>query len=587
MLRSIFLVLTVLASFSAVAQDYFSDKKLTVEACLEQAKHYQETGDLKEATRYLNTAAMQVWEERKYNEAISFFQQSIDLNQQLKNESGIAKLHSNLAMIYSDMFEFEKSLEYFQLALEYRLKYGERNEIISTHINKAVVQNNLKRYNDATKSLEEALLLATEIADESQMKSCYGMLSETYEKAGNHKKAIEYFHLYKTFHEREQRERVKSVQRDAEQAKLNALQLELEKKEQELMLLDASRDLKEAETELEHVSSDFRALYDSSSKRDIFIQMLQRELELDEAKIAEVETKNQTQKLVTGISVLGFILMSFSGILLFRNYRYKKKTNEKLNAQNESIKQLNESLEEKVEKRTAELRQTLHRLEKRNRELDQFSHVISHNLRGPVARILGLGKLINREQPADPLNLEVFDRTVQATNNLDSVVKDLSIILQAHDNQTMPRETVALAPLLESTKELLKSELETTKATITFTCKNSLTVTVVKPYIESIFYNLLSNAIKYHSPDRLLQIQIAAKVEEGKFFLSIADNGNGIEEENLEKIFEPYKRLTIDGDGKGLGLYLVRTHVEAMGGIISVTSTLNKGTTFTIEIPQH
>jgi signal transduction histidine kinase len=586
MLRNVLTLLILMLPRIIVAQDFFSDKKFTVQECLQQAAHFKEAGDLKEATRYLNTAAMQVWEEKKYIEAITYFQESITLNKQLNNDSGIAKLQTNLAMIYSDMFEYEKSLSYFQLSLDYRLKHGERSEIISTHINKAVVLNNLKRYTDAIKSLEDALRLATENADESQMKSCYGMLSETYEKAGNHNRAIEYFHLYKTFHEREQRERVKSAQRETEQAKLSALQLELDKKEQELMLLSASRELKETENQLEHVSAEFQALYDSSTKRDLAIRVLENELALEHARILEIEAENRAQRLWIGIAILAFLLVLFSGFLLYRNYRFKQETNLQLNAQNESIRKLNENLEAEVEKRTKELRQTLRYLQKRNRELDQFSQVISHNLRGPVARILGLGKLINRDKPDDPLNIEVLDRTVQATRTLDGVVKDLSIILQAHDDLSVPKETIELARIVESTKELLNGEMEAAQASINIELSNATKVTLIKPYFESILYNLLSNAIKYLSPMRALTIQIKARLAENKFFLSIEDNGLGIESENLDKIFEPYKRLTEEGEGKGLGLYLVRAHVEAMGGIIKVTSKLNQGTTFFLEIPQ-
>jgi signal transduction histidine kinase len=175
---------------------------------------------------------------------------------------------------------------------------------------------------------------------------------------------------------------------------------------------------------------------------------------------------------------------------------------------------------------------------------------------------------------------------VQATRTLDGVVKDLSIILQAHDDLSVPKETIELARIVESTKELLNGEMEAAQASINIELSNATKVTLIKPYFESILYNLLSNAIKYLSPMRALTIQIKARLAENKFFLSIEDNGLGIESENLDKIFEPYKRLTEEGEGKGLGLYLVRAHVEAMGGIIKVTSKLNQGTTFFLEIPQ-
>ncbi len=574
-----------LAASLAFGQEDYVSSKLSTEKYLELAATNQQAGDLKEATRYLNSAAMKVWEEKNFTEAIQYFNQSIELNKELNNVSGIAKINSNLGMIYFDLRDFEKSLIYFQLSLDYRLKHGEKTEIISTYINKAVVLNSLNRHSEAAHDLEEALRLATEMSDAPQMKSCYGMLAETYEKVGNQEKTIHYFNLYRTFHEMVQRNRINDAKKETEAAKLAALQLELDKKEKELQLLEKSKELEMTESEIKEMNADLRALLESGTKQELAISLLEHQLELDTLKISDAEARNKAQKLWLVVIVVGLLLLISFALMLYRNYRYKKKINVKLSAQNEEIKTLNEQLEEQVKKRTAQLQKTLENLEKRNRDLDQFSHVISHNLRGPVANILGLGKVINLKNFSDPINIEVFDRLLKATENLDAIVKDLSIILQVQDNQSVPKETVEINSIIDSVKNSLRSEIENSKAEFSIENKKQ-EVQLVKPYFESITYNLISNAIKYRAPQRPPRVRIESFVKNNYFEFKISDNGKGIHDNDLEKIFQPYKRLTFDGDGKGLGLYMVKTQVETMGGTIEVVSEEGKGSSFFVRIPQ-
>lgn len=107
-----------------------------------------------------------------------------------------------------------------------------------------------------------------------------------------------------------------------------------------------------------------------------------------------------------------------------------------------------------------------------------------------------------------------------------------------------------------------------------------------EPYLESIIYNLLSNAIKYRAENRMLEIKISSFRDGSKIVLEIADNGIGIDLQKFgEKLFGLYKRFHDHVGGKGLGLYMVKTQVEALEGSVSVESRIGKGTKFTIALP--
>jgi signal transduction histidine kinase len=104
-----------------------------------------------------------------------------------------------------------------------------------------------------------------------------------------------------------------------------------------------------------------------------------------------------------------------------------------------------------------------------------------------------------------------------------------------------------------------------------------------KAYMQSIFYNLISNSIKYSRSDVQSLIEIKSRKENGKIVLSFKDNGLGIDlKRKGDRIFRLYARFHSHVEGKGMGLFMVKTQVEAIGGKITVVSEVNKGTEFTI-----
>ena len=116
--------------------------------------------------------------------------------------------------------------------------------------------------------------------------------------------------------------------------------------------------------------------------------------------------------------------------------------------------------------------------------------------------------------------------------------------------------------------------------------KEDIQITLIhanEPYLESIIYNLFSNALKYRSEKRVLELSISTFKDGNDVVLKICDNGVGIDLESYgQKLFGLYQRFHDHVGGKGMGLYLVKTQVEALGGSIAVESKVDHGTTFTI-----
>jgi ligand-binding sensor domain-containing protein/signal transduction histidine kinase len=240
------------------------------------------------------------------------------------------------------------------------------------------------------------------------------------------------------------------------------------------------------------------------------------------------------------------------------------------------IEQHNENLEAEVAKRTQELVEY-------NQQLEQFAFISAHNLRGPVARILGLGKLLELEIDDVEKRQQIYPKLILTTKELDDVVKDLNLILEIKKNTTSSTEPINLSTAILRVSNNLEQEISNTNTSITTNFTQCEIVYAVKPYLDSILYNLISNAIKYRHPSRTPVIHIKTEKIDKGICVSVTDNGLGVDLRQFgDKIFTLNQRFHLHVEGKGMGLYLVKTQILAMGGRIEVESEVEKGTTFRV-----
>jgi len=250
-----------------------------------------------------------------------------------------------------------------------------------------------------------------------------------------------------------------------------------------------------------------------------------------------------------------------------------KQSQEEISAHRDIIAKQNQNLEAEVAKRTQELLDY-------NQQLEQFAFISAHNLRSPVARILGLGQLLDLTKGKENERNEIYPRLVQTTRELDGVVRDLNTILELKKNSEA-YTNVDLRTEIEIIKENLEHEISITRTEITTDFTQVSILRAVKPYLDSILYNLITNAIKYRHLDRSPIISIKTEKLENEVCLVVSDNGLGIDTEQYQdKLFSLYSRFHFHVEGKGMGLYLVKAHLVAMGGRIEIESEVEKGSTF-------
>lgn len=259
-----------------------------------------------------------------------------------------------------------------------------------------------------------------------------------------------------------------------------------------------------------------------------------------------------------------------------------------ISLQHQQLQEYTSQLEQLISERTRELKKTNQELIDQNLQLKQFSYITAHNLRAPVARLLGLSDLLYKIDEAEANELEIKEKIVQTSRDLDEVIHDVAGILEMKKGSTRQFELVSLKQKLHLTLSMLDNDIQASGARINYEFSEVPIINSLPAYIESIFFNLISNAIKYRSHERKPVIEIDSALDNEMVQINFKDNGIGLDVERYkDKLFGLYQRFNVNVEGKGLGLHLVKSQVESLGGTILVSGQVGHGTQFTILLPKR
>ena len=229
------------------------------------------------------------------------------------------------------------------------------------------------------------------------------------------------------------------------------------------------------------------------------------------------------------------------------------------------------------------LESVMTKLQEQNRQLDEFAHIISHNLRSPVGNIQALLSFLNENSTPDDFRL-IFGKLKNVSKNLNETMNELMDTLKIKKNIEIQRVELRFKDILDKVIQSLEGNLIQCGASVTFDFNKAPIIYYPKTYLESIFQNLMSNAIKYQSKERPLQIHFESEKNHETTILKVTDNGLGIDMERFgDKLFGMHKTFHEHEEARGVGLFLTKTQIETMGGRISAESKVDEGTTFIIE----
>jgi signal transduction histidine kinase len=315
----------------------------------------------------------------------------------------------------------------------------------------------------------------------------------------------------------------------------------------------------------------------------------------DDLVAADINRLSANAQLTRAVTVIGGVaVLVFSGVAIWLLLRYIR---DAVRARQE-VESFNATLEERVARRTAALTRA-------NEEIQRFAYIVSHDLRAPLVNIMGftseleigaktLGQYFESgagedRQAAEDAALRDLPESVafirSSTGKMDRLINAI-LKLSREGRRELLAEPVDLGKSFEIILASLKHQIDETATQVEL----SPFLPVLQSdrlALEQVFSNLVDNALKYLQPGRPGRLKIEAENTRNSVTVRIIDNGRGIAEQDLERVFELFRRAgRQDRPGEGIGLAHVRALVRRMGGDITVRSRLGEGSEFRVQLPR-
>jgi signal transduction histidine kinase len=295
------------------------------------------------------------------------------------------------------------------------------------------------------------------------------------------------------------------------------------------------------------------------------------ERHLMEQEISKLELLQQTNQLQAShlkLRTALLIIIAFA-LLVVLWYVFT------LRNKNRKIDRLNELLEAKVSERTARLMEI-------NKELDTYLYRASHDIRRPIRTLLGLNNIAQINNDPEQMR-QLFSKVHTTAISMDKMLFKLQMAYELNNSHDF--EKVNIEELIKECMDDMSLEIEQHHANIKVNIhKKTKMIHANKALLRIALDNILENALLYQSTDNK-EIEISTDIGNYFFYLHVRDNGDGIPEKYMKKLFNPYFKISNKTQGSGLGLFLAHRAISFLAGEITINSKVNEGSQFTIKIP--
>jgi signal transduction histidine kinase len=233
-----------------------------------------------------------------------------------------------------------------------------------------------------------------------------------------------------------------------------------------------------------------------------------------------------------------------------------------------------------VEAQMEEIKKLNERLYANNERMKAFTYAISHDLKTPLTNLkISSDYLIQTPEAPDS---EIFKGILgRSVSRLDKTIHSLIEILDVQHKGNHATRELQFSRLFTEIQDELENVIRDTKASIVTDFSGSPAIRYVEAFLRSLLYNLLTNSLKYRDPERPLTICVSTKIRSNTIQLIFSDTAGGMDLNVIkDRLFAPFSRFSDRAQGKGIGLYLIKSMVENNGGSVTVESTPGVGTSF-------
>ncbi|MBS1487564.1 MAG: tetratricopeptide repeat protein [Bacteroidetes bacterium] len=543
---------------------------------------------------------------KDYNKSLVFLNEALRFRNMTKVNADILPTKVNIAWAYQEMGRYQEALHIYQEALTQDEKTGNKENFANDYNGIGRLYTQMKEYDKAAAYLRKSKELSRNISYAELLADNLLFTAKLEAARGNSQNAIKLYEELLTFKDSVANQNSSKkileinalLEIEAQEAKIeNLAQLNEQKQkliESQKSTVQAQRLLLTYSIVLAGVLLTGAIIFYRQNKQRLKSNQKLQELNKQISSQAE-EIQAQSEELLESnklLSALNGQLRQNQEEIIHQNEELAK-GKEEVSAQRDLLSDQNTQLQEakiEVENHRSileqEVSQRTQELVEYNRQLEQFAFISSHNLRAPVARIIGLGNLLDLTHESADFDM-IKKSMVKSARDLDQVVKDLNLILEIKKTTVQVFSEINLHDVYLHVLDFLEAEIKSTEAEIHADFSEVHLISGVLPYVQSIFLNLISNAIKYRYPNRNIKINLATSQTEKFMQVEVRDNGLGIDLEKYgAKVFRLYSRFHDHVDGKGLGLYMVKAQMEAMGGTVQLFSKVNQGCTFVLQFPK-
>ena len=460
--------------------------------------------------------------------SLEYNKKSLELANKLNYKTGIAYAKGNIAANYLSVKDFAKAEKFCKEAISTKLDLEDSNGVIGSKIDLSKVYLGWNKPQEAVIVLDEALELAKMVESKSRQSDIYKNLSVVYEELDNASLALDYTKKYVALKDSLLNEKTLEEMGQSKQ------RYELEKTEHDIEMLKKTNELLE-----------------------------QREL-------------NQSlQKYVFGLITIAFLLFMW---WYKSKLNYQNNLNRILEDKNDMLNSMNDEIEIKNKQ-----------LEHSNEDLKQFAHVASHDLKEPLRMINSYTNLLQRRYMGsfDESGKEFMNYITDAVGRMEVLLDDLLDFSRA-GSQPTPSNYTSSQDVMVMVEANLRHRLESLNATLLVKNENLPLIKAHRTQMIQLLQNLVSNGMKFKGEkDPIVEVDCLKK--DNKFIFSVKDNGIGISKENLEKVFEMFRRLHSreEYEGTGIGLATCKRIVTTWGGDLWVESEEGHGCTFFFSVPTN
>lgn len=503
-------------------------------------------GDLHGVSNSQNIRGLIYYQQKKYDLALQEFDKSMLIRKQINHQQGIAATLFNSSLVYLDQNQLDKTYNLQMAALAIDEKVDDNYNLSIDYNSLASLLIQMNRLTEAEKYMKKGYDLAAGTQAKLLLRNSLSVFASFYEKKKDFKNAFKYQKMYQEVHDS-----IYTTDNSVKLAEMQAL-YQIEQKEQQIKMLNQQK------------------------------QIQDDEIKLQKSRISQ-------QYLFILLVSVALILVT---ILAFAIYRYNKQIRkahkeildqkEEIRVQtdglveaNKTIAKINKDLEQKIEDRTSALTQAY-------KELDTFFYRSSHDFRRPLTTFMGLAE-VAKITIKDPNALELFDKVKETAQNLDKMLIKLQSISDVGAQQLVYKE-VFLKEIFDGICDGFRNELDQKSIKTVF--ENHLTRSFISypAMIKTILENLVENAMQFcakYDPYILLKTSNS----DDRLMLEVKDNGQGIDSQYHDRVFEMYFRGNERSKGNGLGLYIVKKAVEKLHGTIEFESNAGEGSVFRISLP--